>query len=260
MKKLLIVLFALGLVSGMNTSALGIPSQNCPPPAGPAAVDFICATVGDPLTGDTFLIPLNPVAIGHTAEFSVVRAGYRIDLSALLDADPAINYSIGATNFSASPLAFSFTFSEAIVPAGSSTVTASLAGLLTDNGGDGVTVTAAAGSNISVYSLSGDGGATFTNMGVDVGSSSAGTQITGTSFYSYGPYAAGPQLGPDPGAGVWDTLKANVDFVLSAGDIAQLSGSGTITPNPEPGTLLLIGSGLLGAGAWGRRRFVRRLR
>jgi hypothetical protein len=72
---------------------------------------------------------------------------------------------------------------------------------------------------------------------------------------SFGPYQDS-KAGP---VGNWTAMSAVVQFELSANnDIATLNGYFGIDPVPEASTLLLLGSGLIGAGLFVVRR--RRIR
>jgi len=160
------------------------------------------------------------------------------------------------------PLTLSFFLLENIVPVGSlNEVSGSfLANLI----GGGVTIDPASppagiptdsdgNAEIAVFTVSSDpaGGTPtiFTSMGVDVGPAGSAT---------YGQYDTGTIPGPDPGLGdVWNFLRADVSLTVSPGGFVLFSATGTIDPvtsTPEPGTLLLIGSGLVGIGVGARRR------
>ena len=256
MRKLLIAVIALGLAFGMNASAFAVGIPFCPPPASPnAPVTFACVNVN----GQIFSAPITPAAKGSSAELHVLRPGnFKIDLTVFLNPDPAITYAFTVGNFTPSPLPFSLIFGTPIVPVGSpNQVRGTLAGSLTDTSGglDGVTVSPT-GSNIAAYSVSADGGATLTPMGVDVGLTGSG--IGGIGLYFYGPYDSGLQ--PGPLGNSWNFLRADLNFLVSVGDFVSLNGSGTIMDPPavpEPGMLLLLGSGLAVLGISVRKRLPR---
>jgi hypothetical protein len=59
-------------------------------------------------------------------------------------------------------------------------------------------------------------------------------------------------LGTDDFA-VGDTVT--LQATLNGRDLSHISGYGTGTPVPEPGTMMLLGSGLVGLAGWGRKKF-----
>jgi hypothetical protein len=181
-----------------------------------------------------------------------------------MDSDPYIQYDIMFQNLEAGPMTFGWTAGVTMVPAIPATniVSAELGGILTDNGG-GATMTPESPPagiptddaydsipEIVVATLSNDGGTTFTNMGVDLG-----PEATWTGMSFYGMFSDSQNPGPDPGPDPWDFLRVDINFTLSAGDKVSLAGiAEIIDPVPEPSTLLLLGSGLLGLGYFGRKR------
>ena len=62
------------------------------------------------------------------------------------------------------------------------------------------------------------------------------------------------QVGPDPGANLWNYMQADVSFGLSGQTVAFVSGGVDIhNPAhnvPEPSTVLLLASGLADLGGW----------
>jgi hypothetical protein len=182
-------------------------------------------------------------------EFSENGTSYQIAGIFLVDPDPSVGWGLSAINNSDTPL----TFTTGVLNTFLSPVTvdnhvyASYSGSVTDLNGDGVTVTPV-GAKIQTTTLN-----TTTNMGVDVGD--AFTVPGGIAGESYDIPASetGPLLGP-PGS--WTTMELATSFTLSTHDVATLNGFASISPVPEPSTLLLVGFGLLGAAVWKRRKTV----
>ncbi len=185
---------------------------------------------------------------------------WRVTISAFFDPDPTIIYAISVLDFGA-PSSFAFVFSQPILPtAAPGQVNASLSGSTTDGGdGLGVTVTPLAPpafipedsptDEIAVFSLSTNGGTIFLNAGLDLGPMFLGAAPSDT----YGAFAEGPVAGP-AAAGSYDLMRVDLNFSLSGGQDAFTLNGGAIVVVPEPGTATLFGLGLLGLGAFRRRR------
>jgi len=184
------------------------------------------------------------------------------DFDLTLDPDPVITYGTTVTDTGA-PSAFSVIYQQPITPTlAPGTATASLQGGTTNGGGApgqvtvtptappaGISVDSDGIPEIAVYSLSTNGGATWLNVGLDLGPafSSDPTKVTDT----YGVFNTGSVPGP-AGAGSYDTMRVDVNFQLSGGnDRFQYSGNATILEEsnvPEPATAGQLALGLLGFG------------
>ncbi|MHC1769914.1 MAG: hypothetical protein AB9869_37465 [Verrucomicrobiia bacterium] len=165
---------------------------------------------------------------------NVETAEYKIEGGGTLNPDPSIAYGLAVIDFGA-PSVFGFVFGTPIVPTGpGTTVSASIGGALTDFTGDVVALTPT-GSHVQTSSV----GFPMTPMGVDVGPALSAPASRPGSVNAYGPYTAGPTVGP---SGPWTFLTVSAIFGLSGdGDIAALTGfaqidtATTTVPDSGPG-------------------------
>jgi hypothetical protein len=253
-----IVVFAIAVfgIVGLSTQASAtLTCKECPAPT--AAV-----TIG---TGAPINVPIttNPNGTFSITGFTTTVAGVgRASIDTLsMNPDPVIFFGVGVTNLSPTPLVFAFAFTEPIsMPGDTIDATASLGITLTDGGGPGATAPSVTLTPFTVggkLMISND----FfppTNKGVDVGDAvSGGTApcsafVLGTSTCT--PFGATHTFAQNPAA-PFVIMGTTVTGVISASDAAGLSGRVTqIVHTPEPMTLLLMGSGLAGLGAWRRYR------
>jgi len=147
-------------------------------------------------------------------------------------------------NNTASAQSFVFDALLPIAPAGPSvTATGSVGGSITDANGDGVTLT----DNGNPIYLSFIDGSRVDSLLDPPQSFSAGALGSAT----IGPASFGPTLIPDSA----DTsIGVRIQFTLSPGDLVSFTSVFNVRGVPEPGTLALIGAGLLGLARYGRPR------
>jgi hypothetical protein len=175
----------------------------------------------------------------------------RVVLGGALDPDPSIVFGSVAFDFGA-PSIFGLTLILPLAPPYSnpSFVRDSFSGSVTNGpppqADGGVTVTALAplagvpvdGDGIvemEVFTLSDDGGATWENVGLDLGPSATIPLAPGGSGL-YGSFNEGP-IPTIPG-GPWTHMRADVSFSLSGGgDIFTFNGAKILVP--EPSSLML---------------------
>lgn len=178
--------------------------------------------------------------------------GFSINLDSLSgNVDPFVIFGVGATNNTNNALTFAFAFSLPISLGGLIQADASVSYSVTDGAGDGATLFPTSGTGKVVDSqdirfepfLS-------TDKGVDVGD--ACTVGPPAGAYNCGPFNASSTFGSIDGP-TYDLMSVIVAFGLTPHDAAGVSGRVSQEFVPEPGTLLLLGSGLIGLVVCGRR-------
>jgi len=159
------------------------------------------------------------------------------------NADPFVSLALAVLNPTSTDQTYTFTTVVPIAPVGPNlTLNGSFGGSLTDIEGNGATLVDAAGAPLYVAIIDG----TPVRSLLDPPQS-----FTTDTTVDLGPAAFGPELF----AGSANTLIAlQVQFTLSPGDAASFTSVFNVVPVPEPGTLMLLASGVCGIAAWGRRR------
>ena len=174
-------------------------------------------------------------------------------MNAVAKVDPFMTYSLSVKNNTAVTQTYTFVFGETMIPAftGDYTLFADVA--MSISTATPPATIAPVGAKIQQVALSGDGGLTNFNGGVDVGNSLTRlTNGTGTA------YDLSPLITASTGL-VLDWWEFQTSFTLTpGGDAVGLSGYAEITPIPEPSAFALLASGTtLGLVALRRRRLGR---
>jgi len=158
------------------------------------------------------------------------------------NADPFVLLALGVINGSASPQTFNFTAVVPVAPVGPGlTLNGSISGSLTDGAADGASLV---DTGAPIYAAIIDGAPVRTLLDPP----QAFSTTTSTTF---GPAAFGPEVFAGS-AGAFIAMQ--IQFTLSPGDAASFSSVFDVVPVPEPGTLMLVASGIAGIAARGRRR------
>jgi hypothetical protein len=159
------------------------------------------------------------------------------------DADPLVSLALAVLNSSSSAQTFTFTTVVPVAAAGPQLlINGSIAGSLTDLAGDGASLLDAGGSPI--YAALIDGAPVKTLL-------DAPQSFSTDTSTTIGPASFGPELF---GGAASAFIAMQISFTLSPGDAASFTSVFNVVPVPEPGTLMLLASGVAGIAAWGRRR------
>jgi hypothetical protein len=187
------------------------------------------------------------------APFDYQTDNGRVILGGMLDPDPSIVFGSLAFDFGA-PSIFGLTMILPLAPTvpNPSFVRDSFSGSVTNGpppqADGGVTVTALAPlagvpvdadgiTEMEVYTLSDDGGATWKNVGLDLGPSATIPLAPGGSG-AYGSFNEG-SIATIPG-GPWTHMRADITFMLSGGgDVFTFNGAKILVPEPSSGMLLV---------------------
>ena len=160
-----------------------------------------------------------------------------------LDADPTVSNFIAIQNNLAVAQTFTITVQIPIAPAIGAPITiqGSIVGGATDFNGNGVTLS---NSTSSIYTALVDGNPVQTLLDSPQSYSAGSGGSVGFGPASFGPFAIGSPA--------TTSIGITINFTLSPGDLASYTSVFTVTP--EPGTLLLVGSGIAGLVAFGSRK------
>jgi len=168
--------------------------------------------------------------------------------SMTLDSDPFVTNNFTITNTTTSTQTYTMTATVGVSPAIASGLMRGSVGLtLTDNNGDGATLTNATGASIYKALIDGNSARTLWNnpfsfsvLAVD------GTGTTNTKF-GFPTREAAPES-------VDTAIGITISFKLSPQDSVAFTSNFDVVPVPLPAAAWLFGSGLLGLAAAARRK------
>lgn len=155
--------------------------------------------------------------------------------------DPFVDATINVVNTSAFTQTFVIFMPLAIVPQGPGTImTGSVSAVLNDNNFSGATLAAGAATPVYQSFIDGNLQQTLWNPGYSLNAPFQGVTNDTTAF------------GATAGPAALSTIAVRLEFTLSAGDSASVTGIFDIQPTPAPAGLAVFA--LFAAGAGRRRR------
>ncbi len=159
------------------------------------------------------------------------------------DPDPNVVLFFAIQNTQATTQTFTVTAAVPVAAVGPGlTLNGSIAGSLTDTAGDGATLGDATGAPLYAAIIDANPLRSLLD---------APQSITTTTSQTIGPAAFGPEAFAGSAASF---IAVQIQFTLSPGDLASFTSVFNVTAVPEPGTVMLLGSGIVGIAASRRRR------
>lgn len=155
------------------------------------------------------------------------------------DADPVINGITAVTNLSGSPQQFTLIFTLPTTVAPSSLMGGGVQGGVTDNTGDGATISAPTGS--ALYTALIDNILSQQTIYADPFSYNEPNAFQNSNFTAQN---WGTPIPSAPGPAVTTNIRIQLDFILTGNDSASLTSNFVVIPVPEPGPGLLLAFGV----------------
>lgn len=201
----------------LSVNGTDIPLEGCQPTG--QGAQQVCAGSA---VGDSFSIP---------------------NFTFAFDPDPSVVLFFAIQNTLATEQTFTLSAAVPVVPVGPGLViNGSIGGSLTDANQDGATLADATGAPL--YAAIIDGAPVRSLLDAPQSFSTATSTTIGPA-----------EFGPEVFAGAAASFIAlQIQFTLSPGDVASFTSVFNVVPVPEPGTMVLLASGIAGIAAWGRRR------